>query len=72
MVSVVLFPRLGKGKQDPLPGPERVWAFGGRRLRLGPLGGGQGPREIRPPLQSRRRRGCTGAESQGRKEVWIN
>lgn len=35
MVSVAFFPRLGKGKQDPLPGPERVWAFGGRRLRPG-------------------------------------
>lgn len=80
MVSVALFPRLGKGKQDPLPGPERVWAFGGRRLRPG-----LAP-ERRVPWEEDRVRGrfvlrfrvgesavgCTGAESQGRKEVRIN
>lgn len=80
MVSVALFPCLGKGKQDPLPGPSAC----------GRLGAADSVRvsapERRVPWEEDRVRGrfvlrfrvgesavgCTGAESQGRKEVRIN
>lgn len=80
MVSGALLPRLGKGKQDPLPD----------RSACGRLGAADSVRvsapERRVPWEEDRVQGrfvlrfrvgesavgCTGAESQGRKEVRIN